>query len=143
MDIRHTRENLQVGKVYYFDTSKVSYGRYVGEEGDNLQFTSENPGPEKVSKNGYIEITDGDIEGFILKQEGLDIQQVLLSIYCRNFEEMLSYIPEGIEYRGIIYNKPKHFQLQRTYEEEAKYGYPARLKMIDACLELCIKELEK
>ena len=73
----------------------------------------------------------------------INIKDLLQYIHQRDFEGMLKYIPEGIEHRGSIYKELEDFALEGSYEEDARYGYPARLKMIDACLELCIKELEK
>jgi hypothetical protein len=58
-----------------------------------------------------------------------------------NFEGMLKYIPEGITDRACKYNTPDSFELEGSYEEDARYGYPAREKMKEKCLEYCITEL--
>jgi hypothetical protein len=55
-----------------------------------------------------------------------------------NFEGMLKHFPEGIEHRASKYNKSEHFELEGSYEEDARYGWPAREKMKKLCLEYCI-----
>ena len=54
---------------------------------------------------------------------------------------MLKHFPEGIEHRASKYNKPEDFELEGSYEEDARYGWPAREKMKKQCLEYCIREL--
>jgi len=56
---------------------------------------------------------------------------------------MLKYFPKGIEHRASKYDKPEDFELEGSYEEDARYGYPAREKMKELCLEYCINELKK
>lgn len=73
----------------------------------------------------------------------INIKDLLQCIHQRDFKGMLEYIPEGIEHRGSIYKEPEDFELMGSYEEDARYGYPARLKMMDACLEMCIKKIEE
>ena len=69
--------------------------------------------------------------------------ELLEHIKNDNFEGMLKYLPEGIEHRASKYNTPESFELEGSYEEDARYGWPARSKMIEACLEYCINELNK
>jgi hypothetical protein len=55
-----------------------------------------------------------------------------------NFEGMLKHFPEGIEHRTSKYDKPEDFELAGSYEENARYGWPAREKMKKLCLGYCI-----
>lgn len=73
----------------------------------------------------------------------LDLKTVLTYIKEDNYEGMLKYIPEGIEHRSFQYNTPESFELEGSYDEDARYIYPARDKMKEACLELCIQNIEK
>jgi hypothetical protein len=69
------------------------------------------------------------------------VTELLGYIKDSNFEGMLKYLPEGIEHRTHIYNTPESFELVGDYDEDARYNYPARYKMVEACLEYCIKQL--
>jgi hypothetical protein len=71
-----------------------------------------------------------------------NIIELLAYIKDNNFEGMLKYIPEGITHRASKYNTSDSFELEGSYEEDARYGYPAREMMKEACLEYCIKELD-
>jgi hypothetical protein len=71
-----------------------------------------------------------------------NIIELLAYIKDDNFEGMLKYIPEGITHRASKYNTSDSFELEGSYEEDARYGYPAREMMKEACLEYCIKELD-
>jgi hypothetical protein len=55
---------------------------------------------------------------------------------------MLKVIPEGITHRASNYSTPEDFELAGYYEDDARYIYPARDKMKEACLELCIKNIK-
>lgn len=77
MEITHTRENLQIGQLYYFDSHRSWYGRYVGEKRGKLQFTAEKPGIYKVSRNGYVEFTSGGGGSFIPKEEWLSTEELI------------------------------------------------------------------
>jgi hypothetical protein len=70
-----------------------------------------------------------------------NIIELLEYVKNDNFEGMLNHIPEGIVHRASQYNQPEHFELEGSYEEDARYVYPARSKMIEKCLEYCISEL--
>lgn len=72
-----------------------------------------------------------------------EIIELLGYIKDNNFKGMLKYLPEGIEHRTYKYNTPESFELDGSYEEDARYSYPARNKMIEACLEYCINKLNK
>ena len=72
-----------------------------------------------------------------------EIIELLGYIKDSNFNGMLKYLPEGIQHRTYQYNTPEEFELMGSYEEDARYGYPAREKMIEACLEYCINILTK
>jgi hypothetical protein len=71
-----------------------------------------------------------------------NIIQLLEYIKDDNFEGMLKYFPEGITHRASKYNTPDSFELEGSYAEDARYGYPAREMMKEECLEYCIKELK-
>ena len=71
-----------------------------------------------------------------------NIIELLEYIKNDNFEGMLKYIPEGIVHRASKYNTPESFELEGSYDEDARYGWPARSKMIEVCLEYCINELK-
>lgn len=73
---------------------------------------------------------------------GLDLKLLLIYIKEDDYEGMLKFIPEGIEHRASRYNTPDDFELAGYYEEDARYIYPARDKMKEACLELCIKNIK-
>jgi hypothetical protein len=70
------------------------------------------------------------------------IIEILKYIKDDNFEGMLKYLPEGITYRASKYTTPISFELEGSYEEDARYIYPARDMMKEKCLEYCIKQLE-
>ena len=70
-----------------------------------------------------------------------EIIELLWYIKDSNFEGMLKYLPEGIEHRASKYNTPESFELVGDYDEDARYNYPARDKMVEACLEYCINKL--
>lgn len=72
----------------------------------------------------------------------LDLKLLLIYIKEDNYEGMLKFIPDGIEHRASKYNKAEDFGLAGYYEEDARYIYPARDKMKEACLGLCIKNIE-
>ncbi len=72
-----------------------------------------------------------------------NVIELLEYIKNDNFEGMLKYFPEGIEHRASKYITPDSFELEGSYEEDARYGYPAREKMKELCLEYCINELKK
>lgn len=71
-----------------------------------------------------------------------NIIELLEYINDNNFEGMLKYFPEGIIHRASKYNYPDEFELEGSYEEDARYVWPAREKMKALCLEYCIKELK-
>lgn len=74
------------------------------------------------------------------------IIELLEHIKNDDFEGMLKYFPEGVVHRASKYNTPESFELEGSYEEDARYIYPARSKMIEMCLEYCItkcKDLNK
>lgn len=71
-----------------------------------------------------------------------NIIELLEYIKDDNFEGMLKYFPEGIIHRASKYNSPDSFELEGSYEEDARYGWPAREQMKALCLEYCIKELK-
>ena len=68
--------------------------------------------------------------------------ELLEYIKDNNFEGMLKHFPEGVEHRASKYDKPEDFELEGSYEEDARYGWPAREKMKKQCLEYCIIELK-
>ena len=70
-----------------------------------------------------------------------NVIELLAYVKENDFEGMLKYIPEGIVYRASQYNQPEHFELEGSYEEDARYVYPARSIMIEKCLEYCISQL--
>ncbi len=70
------------------------------------------------------------------------IIEILEYIKNDNFEGILKHFPEGIVHRASKYDKPEYFELEGSYEEDARYGWPARSKMIEVCLEYCIQELK-
>jgi hypothetical protein len=72
-----------------------------------------------------------------------NIVELLECIKDDNFQGMLKYFPEGIIHRASKYDTPDSFELEGTYEEDARYGWPAREKMKELCLEYCINELKK
>jgi hypothetical protein len=72
-----------------------------------------------------------------------NVIELLEYIKNDNFEGMLKYFPEGIVHRASKYKTPDSFELEGSYEEDARYGYPAREKMKELCLEYCINELKK
>lgn len=71
----------------------------------------------------------------------LDLKLLLIYIKEDDYEGMLRFLPEGIEHRAAKYNTPDAFELQGSYEEDARYVYPARDKMKEACLDICIKNI--
>ena len=72
----------------------------------------------------------------------LDLKLLLIYIKEDNYEGMLRFIPEGIIHRASIYKTPEDFELEGSYEEDARYVYPARDKMKKACLDICIKNIK-
>ena len=72
-----------------------------------------------------------------------NVIELLGYIKDSDFEGMLKHLPEGIEHRASKYNTPEDFELAGDYSDDARYVYPARDKMVEACLEYCINELNK
>jgi hypothetical protein len=72
----------------------------------------------------------------------LDLKLLLIYIKEDNYEGMLKFIPEGVIHRASKYNKAEDFELEGSYQEDARYVYPARDMMKEACLDLCIKNLK-
>jgi hypothetical protein len=72
----------------------------------------------------------------------LDLKSLLTCIKEDDYEGMLKFIPEGITHRASNYSTPEDFELAGYYEDDARYIYPARDKMKEACLELCIKNIK-
>lgn len=72
-----------------------------------------------------------------------NIIELLEYVKDNDFEGMLKYFPEGIVHRSSKYSIPESFELEGSYEEDARYGWPAREKMKELCLEYCINELKK
>ncbi len=72
----------------------------------------------------------------------LDLKLLLIYIKENDYEGMLKFLPEGIEHRASRYNTPDDFELAGYYEDDARYIYPARDKMKEACLGLCISNLK-
>jgi hypothetical protein len=71
------------------------------------------------------------------------VLELLEYVKNQDFEGMLKHFPEGIEYRSFKYQTADDFELAGSYEEDARYRYPARGIMIQKCLEYCIQELKK
>jgi len=71
----------------------------------------------------------------------LQLIQLLQFVKDDNWEGMLKHFPEGIEHRGVKYRDVEDFELKGSYDEDAKYTYPAREKMKEKCLQYCIEEL--
>jgi hypothetical protein len=69
------------------------------------------------------------------------IVEILKYIKDDDFEGMLKHFPEGIIHRASKYNTPELFELEGSYEEDARYVYPAREMIKEKCLEYCINEL--
>jgi hypothetical protein len=72
----------------------------------------------------------------------LDLKLLLTYIKEDDYEGMLKFLPEGIEHRASKYTSAEDFELAGSYEEDARYNYPARDKMKEACLDLCIKNIK-
>jgi len=72
----------------------------------------------------------------------LDLKLLLIYIKEDDYEGMLKFIPEGIEHRAFKYNTAEDFELSGSYDEDARYIYPARDKMKEACLDICIKNIK-
>lgn len=72
-----------------------------------------------------------------------EVLQLLTAIRYDGFKTMIEFNPKGITHRGDVYNTIEQFQLHGSYEEDARYGYPAREKMKDACLDIIIKQISK
>jgi hypothetical protein len=76
-------------------------------------------------------------------EDVIHIIDLLECIKTDNFEGMLKHFPEGVEHRASKYDKPEDFELEGSYQEDARYGWPAREKMKKQCLEYCILELKQ
>jgi hypothetical protein len=72
----------------------------------------------------------------------LDLKLLLTCIKEDDYEGMLKFIPEGITHRASNYSTPDDFELAGYYEDDARYIYPTRDKIKEACLELCIKNIK-
>lgn len=70
------------------------------------------------------------------------IIELLGYVKDQDFKGMLKHFPEGIVHRSSKYTTEEDFDLLGSYEEDARYGYPARNAMIEKCLEYCIRELK-
>ena len=70
------------------------------------------------------------------------ILELLEYIKAEDFKGMLKYLPEGVIHRSSRYTTEEDFELAGSYEEDARYVYPARGLMIERCLEICITGLK-
>lgn len=59
-----------------------------------------------------------------------------------DFEAMLTHFPEGVEHRAMAYLTPVDFELAGSYDEDARYNYPARNKMKEKVLSFVVECLE-
>lgn len=64
----------------------------------------------------------------------MNSKDVIKAVIERDWEVMLSIIPEGVEYRGDIYNKVEDFAIWDTYDHLARYVKPAQDMLINSCL---------
>jgi hypothetical protein len=72
----------------------------------------------------------------------LDLKLLLIYIKENDYEGMLKFLPEGIVHRASRYSTSEDFKLEGSYEEDARYVYPARDKMKEACLGICITNIK-
>ena len=75
-----------------------------------------------------ISTSDGNIANAVLA--AAIIQAVLKS----DWSYMLSIFPEGVEHRTYKYKEVSDFDDWETYEDFARYVYPAQSKLIELCL---------
>jgi hypothetical protein len=59
---------------------------------------------------------------------------IIKAVINKDWQTMLSFVPDGIEYRASIYKKEEDFTEWETYEDFARYIEPARDKLINICL---------
>lgn len=74
-----------------------------------------------------------------------EIEEVLGMLHAvkdSDYEEMLHYIPDGIEHRASQYRAADDFESVGSYEEDARYSHPAQNKLKEAVLEKAIKLLQ-
>jgi len=72
-------------------------------------------------------------------------EEALRIILNRDFAKMLEVVPEGIIHRGYPYTHPACFEMASDYGEEAhdaRYQWPARMKMIDAFIHAVLDSQE-
>ena len=60
-----------------------------------------------------------------------------------DFTELLKHFPVGIEYRASRYSTAEDFELAGSYEDNARYQYPAREKMKDMVLKFVVQKLKE
>jgi len=69
-------------------------------------------------------------------------KEIISAVIENNWAAMLTHFPDGIEYRGDIYNEPRSFTDWDTFDEFARYIAPARDMMVEKCLRYVKQILE-
>jgi len=59
---------------------------------------------------------------------------IISAVVKSDWSYMLSLFPEGVEHRTYKYNEVSDFDDWETYEDFARYVYPAQSKLIELCL---------
>lgn len=68
-----------------------------------------------------------------------EILNMLNAVANGDYEEMLTYVPDGIEHRASKYIQPDDFEAAGSYEEDARYAHPAQWKLKEAVLRKAIE----
>ena len=59
---------------------------------------------------------------------------IISAVVKSDWSYMLSLFPEGVEHRTYKYKEVSDFDDWETYEDFARYVYPAQSKLIELCL---------
>ena len=59
---------------------------------------------------------------------------IISAVLKSDWSYMLSLFPEGVEHRTYKYKEVSDFDDWETYEDFARYVYPAQSKLIELCL---------
>ena len=70
-----------------------------------------------------------------------ELLNMLSAVANEDYEEMLTYVPDGIEHRASKYKYAEDFEAAGSYEEDARYTHPAQWKLKEAVLRKAIELL--
>jgi len=68
-------------------------------------------------------------------------KEILIAVKDNDWDLMLKLFPDGVEHRTFKYKTASDFTDWGTYDDFARYVYPAQCLLKDMCLNYVINEL--